>query len=864
MSFTCAKSVLIGPIYRPPDQNDFYDNLERSLAGTEKTEKIILGDFNTHIYHKEASVFKSLTKFTQPHGLSQLITLPTRAASQTTIDLILTSDESLIVNSGVITCGLSDHHMIFCTRKKQKEKANGHKTSTFRSLKTYNSESFKQQLKEADWSKVLVSTQVDEAWLGFKSIFLHVLNSMAPMITARVKARSEPWMNSDLLAAMKARDRKLSESQKCNSKQKSAELYNEFKSLRNKACAMVNKAKKTYIEEETEANANNTRELWKLLNNQLGCGKKLKTRYSNINLKSGDSIITDKEDVANHLNIFFSTIATKLVDLLGAASGKFGIEHLKNFYAKRGVCTDDFKLSSVTTDEVFKKLSILQPHKATGHDNIPPKFLRDSAETIAPIITHIINLSINQGHVPRDFKTAKITPLHKKGSKLDPGNYRPISILPSISKIMEKIIFEQVEKYLTEKKLIYEYQSGFRSSHSTDTCLLYLHDRIKHEVDSGKYCGMVMLDLQKAFDTVNHDIMIDKLKAIGFDGTSVSWMQSYLEGRVQMVEVNGSLSSPLPVTCGVPQGSILGPLLFLIYVNDMNSACDCDLFLFADDSALLVSDSDRSQVENALSKELTRICTWLTDNKLSIHLGKTESILFGSKPKLRKADSFTVKVGDNVITRKDEITYLGCILEANLSGDKMAAHVIKKVHQRTRFMYRIAPLVNKKTLKTLVGALIQPLYDYAAPSWYFNSSMALKTRLQTAQNKLVRLLHGLNPRAHLNPSHFVRLNWLKVISRVRQLALVQVFKIRTSKQTPKYLQNYFKNTSEVHNYNTRGSATNISKTSCVQTNKGLISFSFYAINMWNNLPKVAKECKSLLSFKTILKGHLKESDIRNW
>ena len=193
---------------------------------------------------------------------------------------------------------------------------------------------------------------------------------------------------------------------------------------------------------------------------------------------------------------------------------------------------------------MFKKLSTLPQHKATGHDKIPPKFLRDSAASIAPIITHIVNLSIEQGRVPQNFKLARVTPLHKKGSKLDPGNYHPVSILSSISKIMEKIVFEQVAKYLDENKLMYEFQSGFRTSHSTDTCLLYLNDRIKHEVDLGRYCGMVMLDLQKAFDTVNHPILIDKLKAIGFDSTAASWMQSYLEGREQVVEVNGTLSPP--------------------------------------------------------------------------------------------------------------------------------------------------------------------------------------------------------------------------------------------------------------------------------------------------------------------------------
>ena len=193
-------------------------------------------------------------------------------------------------------------------------------------------------------------------------------------------------------------------------------------------------------------------------------------------------------------------------------------------------------------------------------------------------------------------------------------------------------------------------------------------------------------------------------------------MQSYLEGRKQVVEVNGTLSPPLSVSCGVPQGSILGPLLFLIYVNNMSLACDCELFLCADDSALLVSDRDKSQVEKILSAELGKICIWLEDNKLSIHLGKTESILFGSHYYLNKVSDFKIIVGDTVITRKEVITYLGSTLEANLSCDKMATTVIKKVNQRTRFLYRISSLVDKNTKKILAGTLIQPLFDYTCTS----------------------------------------------------------------------------------------------------------------------------------------------------
>ncbi|XP_061773774.1 probable RNA-directed DNA polymerase from transposon BS isoform X1 [Nerophis ophidion] len=690
---------------------------------------------------------------------------------------------------------------------------------------------------------------------------------MAPMRSVRIKARSEPWINPDLLAAIKDRDRKYFEYQKCKTEVNKQPNNNNLKSLlstlkkqcnklRNKTNNLTKSLKKNYINDKIEENTNKPRELWKILNNQLpGCSQKLKTRLTNINIKEGDALITDKIEVASRLNIFFTNIATTLVNKLSQHSGRFGVEHIKAFYRKLGVVNNNFKLEMVSANEVLNKLSALHPNKATSLDNIPSRFLMDSATTIAPIITHIINLSIKQGQVPKDFKIARVTPLYKKGSKLEPGNYRPVSILSSISKVMEKIVYEQVDRYLATNKLMYKFQSGFRTNHSTDTCLLYLTDHIKHEVDAGKYCGMVMLDIQKAFDTVNHAILFDKLRAIGFDETSSSWMQSYLEGRKQVVEVNSTMSPPLSVSCGVPQGSILGPLLFLIYVNDMPSACHCELFLFADDSALLVSGKDKSQVEQILSAELLNICTWLADNKLSIHLGKTESILFGSHIKLKKVSDFTIKVGDIVITRKDEITYLGSILEANLSCDKMATKVIKKVNQRTRFLYRISSLVNKNTLRILAGTLIQPFFDYACTSWYPSTSKTLKSRLQTFQNKLIRLLLDLHPRSHLNPTHFSKVGWLRVEDRVKQLALSLVYKIRYTSLIPKYMSNYFLNVNDRHNHNTRGSSTNHVKPR-FRSNKGLNSFSFYATSMWNALPTGVKVSASLYSFKTALKQHL--------
>ena len=222
------------------------------------------------------------------------------------------------------------------------------------------------------------------------------------------------------------------------------------------------------------------------------------------------------------------------------------------------------------------------------------------------------------------------------GSTLDPGNYRPVSILNVFSKILERAVHSLHSSYLEGRGLLFENQLGFRGGYSTDSCLIGLTDFIKGEIAKGNMVGMVLIDLQKAFDTVDHAILSEKLKSISVSSTA--WFDSYLENRRQCVDVSGTRSEFLPVTCGVPRGSILGPLLFLIYINDMNISITCKLSLYADDSALLFSHRDARAIADRLSFELSSCKRWLVDNRLSLHVGKTESLLFGSKRRLKGID----------------------------------------------------------------------------------------------------------------------------------------------------------------------------------------------------------------------------------
>ena len=302
-----------------------------------------------------------------------------------------------------------------------------------------------------------------------------------------------------------------------------------------------------------------------------------------------------------------------------------------------------FKLQTIESSSVLKLLKNVEVNKAAGMDNISGRFLKDGADILAIPVTQICNLSIKLSHFPNNCKLAKLKPLYKKGSKTDPKNFRPISLLPIVSKIIEKIIHDQT----MDNKILYRHQSGFRKNHLTDICLSYLADKIPTGFDSGLLTGMILIDLQKAFDTINHNILLKKMSSIGFSSQSITWFGSYLSNRRFQVNIKNKYSNVANINCGVPQGSILGPLLFLRYVNDMSKAVDGELFLYADDSCLLYQHRDVKAIDTKLNKNFPSVCDWFVDNKLSIHFGEgnTKCILFGTKKRLKQDKNLDIRYG---------------------------------------------------------------------------------------------------------------------------------------------------------------------------------------------------------------------------
>ena len=312
---------------------------------------------------------------------------------------------------------------------------------------------------------------------------------------------------------------------------------------------------------------------------------------------------------------FYSNLANDLVKKPPNPPNKYGKDAVKKYYKNLNLVGKSFSFEPVVYTSVLKLLQQLNPHKSAGIDNLTGKFLKEGAPVLASPITNLINLSISLSSFHDDCKIAKLKPLYKKEAKTKPKNYRPISLLPLISKIIERIIHDQTQVFLDENKILYTYQSGFRKHYSTDTCLSCLTDRVRNGFEKGSLTGMILIDLQKAFDTIDHKILTEKMSCLGFAESTIRWYKSYLTNRCFIVNVGNDFSSPGKLLCGVPQGSILGPLLFLSYVNDMPQAVNSDLLLYADDTCLIYTGKDINTIEEQLNTDFSSLCDWFVDTR---------------------------------------------------------------------------------------------------------------------------------------------------------------------------------------------------------------------------------------------------------
>lgn len=838
-----SKPFTIISCYRPPNYEAkvFFKNLEQIVNGLEfgNNELYILGDLNCNMLLTDGSAPNAqLNALCELYQLEQLIKDPTRITmnTRTLIDIVLTNKPQRIISSGVIHLSISDHSLVYAIRTISVTHKTTHTITEIRNFKNFNVESFNDELERTPWRSVNNHCDPNLMWDCWKTMFLDIVDKHAPIKKKRIKNKKSPWLTASIKKSMINRDKLKSAAIKTNT----AEDWLNYKNLKNRLNNEIKKTKTRYYQENFRSNTGKPREIWKSINEIMSRNTKNDSKINSIKTDAGST--TSPEVMSEAFNKYFTEIGSNLAYQLPKST--------KSYSDFINPVNSRFQLELISSPKVLKLLNNLSANKATGIDKIPCCLVKLAAPYIADSLCDIFNSSIRLGIFPSDWKIAKIIPIYKGDEKDELGNYRPISILSPISKVFERLIYDQLYEYLSVNNLLSESQSGFRRFHSTMTTLLDATTEWYENMDKGKLNCVVFLDLSKAFDTVNHTILLDKLARYGLQPETVNWFSSFLTDRKQQCLVDGHLSSPRKIQCGVPQGSILGPLLFLIYINDLPSCLKYSKArMFADDTTVTTADKSIIKMIQNANSDLANLREWLLANKLSLNLGKTEQMFIASDDNLNKiCDSASIYLANKPLRKVRKSKSLGIFIDERLSWSVHIDTVAKKVSSAIGGLRQIRHLVNKKTAITIYNALIRSLFDYCDLVWD-SVNLTLAKRLQKLNNRAGRVISQLGYDVRSNDIRN-QLGWTTLAERRAEHKCILMYKILRA-EAPIYLKQLFPHVSNDEEYYLGDRKINLilpkAKTEYMKK-----SFKFSASKLWNSLPLETKLQNTLSSFKRSL------------
>ena len=825
-----SKPFLLGNIYRPPNSNIqwngvFEDCIEKVLR--EEKEIYLMGDINRDLLN--SNIKKAWTDYIEPFGLTQLVSEATRVTndSRTLIDHIYSNCPENVNSLNVPKIGLSDHFPIFFTRKMHVHPPKiNHYTISYRSFRNFDESKFTEDLQSVPWDTIKLfddTNDILEAWLD---LFLQVVDKHVPIKQHRVKNKIQPqWMSPEILDAIKCRDR-----------HKSLRNEDDYKIWRNKVVKLIQNAKKVQYQTFIENNKGNPSSIYKIFQ-EAGAGKGL-PRQSNVGpIKNGDTHIEDPKEIANEFNEFFVNVASKLKEPVLESNH----DRLKEFCQSNLPFDMKFTIPQIQNEKVLKFLSTMDTSKATGTDMIGPRLLKLAAPYIANEVTFICNHSINNSVFPNKWKEAKVTPLHKNGPLEEVNNFRPISILPVMSKVLEKHVHDSLSEFLQEFNLLHKTQSGFRSKHSCETALVNMIDSWLAGIDSGKMIGVVLVDFKKAFDLVDHHILLDKLSVYGIRDEALMWFNTYLTHRKQQVSVNNCMSGLKQISYGVPQGSILGPLLFLLFINDLplytNKVCTD---LYADDTTLYDIQDSMERIENNLQSALNNLHVWCRNNGMILNSSKTKVLLITTTQKRQRLhnENLALKFNDESLNMITNDKILGIYVDNNLNWTDHIKHLSRKITSSIWLLSKIKKFLSQAHRVQFYKSYIQPHIDFCNIVWG-SSSDTNKLKIFKLQKRACRVILDYN----VDDIHEA-MKTLKIMSVYDRLYLRKakfMFKVANN-MTPTYISENF--TSRNNGIMLRSSTAGCFVPPKPRTEYFKHSLRYSGCLVWNSLPQEVKNAQT--------------------
>jgi len=825
-------SFIIGAVYRHPHAtSESFEYIEKVFREMSLKQKplFILGDLNDDLTKSNAKLAKMIKK----NKFEQIIDKPTRITENTSslLDLIITNRPDIIIHFDVIPCHVADHELITMTLNIKKTKRPP-VIKTFRDFKHYNPQSFCELIlsKESTLSNISLTDNVNDQVTILTEVIKSSIDALAPYVTRTVRRPPAPWINDDIQRAISDRN---NAHQALKSNRNEAALQVDYKVKKKNVKLLIQRAKRNYFRNKFTEYKDNSNKTWKIVKTLVPHKKHL----------TNDCIRPIQR--TDHFNDFFSKIGKLTYEQTIASKLQQNIDRAR-------LTTNFFRPQPVNIETIILVIKHLRETNAVGADGIALRFIRDSLPATVHYLTVIINTSLVTGVFPSLWKHGIVTPIFKSGDIDDVNNYRPITILPILSKILEKIVANQLTSFLEANDLLSKTQHGFRNRLSTETALLQITDEIYNNIDKNQVNLLTLCDLSKAFDSVNHDILLNKLVNHKID---TFWFKSYLDTRTQSVRINNDMSSKQQVPFGVPQGSILGPILFTIFINDLSTiAHNCLLVQYADDSQFLHSDSvnNLNTLIRNTQHTLTQAKLYFDTNGLKLNPHKTQCIFIGSRQNIARIPNDTI------------IEFEGCSIKPSTSVNNLGVHLdsfmtfephVDKIHRKVVgtliYLNHIRNQITTETRIMVVQTLALSIINYCSNIWGSANKTQMQ-KVQKLQNFAARVALGnISKLDHITP-HIKKLKWLKVNSKCSYDTCVFIYKIIHGNY-PKWLMplQTVGNTSGVQ---TRQVNSLFVKRSNTYT--GARQMEIRGPKIWNMIPDNIRDINSFFNFKTKLKEHL--------
>lgn len=848
-----CKSYFVCCIYRPPagDQSIFLSNMNNILefiSARKLDQCFVCGDFNIDLIRiNTCTASKELLNLFLSFSFFPCVYVPTRSAgsSNSLIDNIFVNNSKYSMKSFVLYYDISDHYPVFltmaassCTEThdygfsvKCRNFANKNKIKFFRLLNNVNcwSELSGLNMQNADFNYIFQK---------FYCTYLNCFNLSFPYKSCSnaldEKGNHKPWLTSSLLTMVKTKS-VLYKRYKRNPTIVNKMAFNTF---RNRLCWLLKQAKCQYYK-NMFSDCNN-KNFWSKVNKFFG------KRSNSVNDRSSficnGKYITNENEIANCFNDFFVNEPVNICKNLPVVDK----DKFKDYLNER--IPTSFALFPTTVSEILNISKNLHKTWSTDIDGIPMHIFIESVQYVVQPLVMIINVSFEKGIFPDLLKIAKVLPLFKKGNHEQIINYRPISLLPCFSKIFEKLMYIRLVNYFENKGLITGSQFGFRAKNCTINAVIKLTDYVTNSIDNNEECIAVFIDFCKAFDSVQSEILLYKLANYGIRGTALAWLSSYLTNRKQKVNYRTTLSADLQVLQGVPQGSILGPLLFIIYINDLIN-CSKLLYpiLFADDSNMLYSNKSRDKLFSVVNTELEKLHSWCLCNRLSINFTKTVYLLFTLKS-VPVENHFTISINSLSIQNVKFTKFLGVYIDCQLSWSIHIDELCTRLSIACGILFRLRPYLSLKQLLSLYNTIVFTHLNYGIVLWGTASS-SFVNKLFIVQKRIIRTITFSTQRSHS----------LRLFKKLHILTINDLYNFNVCVLTFKILHNLTSLNSalislESNQYYSLRVANNVNlKVQPCRTVFRKNSVFFKCISIWNSLSSSMRTLHFLNQFKNSLK-----------